>query len=391
MKKIYIMLLSMMLLSGCSNYSELNELGLIIAMGIDHSQEIDNGYRVTFQVINPSQLSTTGTSTGIPVINYVVDAKTIYEAFRMSSIIIPRENNVTHLSLLVISEEVARDGLDLVFDVFERGENVRTNISAFIARGSTAEDMLGVIEPLESKPTKSIISTSENNQKLYGTAKIMPIYEIISSLSSEGTNLLMTGIKLNKDLISSNQSINLQNIEPSVVEISGLAIFNKDKLVTWYDREMARTAQLILSEVESTSFPVSCDENKQITFMTKGSKSTIKTVLKPNPTIQVNVTLNSEIGETSCNLDISKTKVLKKLESDLEKEIISQIKQTIQIAQDAGSDVFGFGNKLSRENPEYWKKHKKEWNKIFKNADVDVNVNTTISNSGLLTDPYKLK
>ena len=62
MKKIYTMLLSMLLLAGCSNYQELNEVALITTMGIDLSQEIDNGYRVTFQVINPSTFSPTSTS-----------------------------------------------------------------------------------------------------------------------------------------------------------------------------------------------------------------------------------------------------------------------------------------------------------------------------------------
>ncbi|WP_338788421.1 Ger(x)C family spore germination protein [Metabacillus sp. FJAT-53654] len=391
MKKIYTMLICMMLFTGCSNYRELNELGLIIAMGIDRSQDIDNGYRVTYQVMNPSQLSTTGTSNGIPVTNYTVESKTIYDALRKASAIIPRENDVSHLALLVIGEEVARDGLNLLFDSFERGENARTYMPVFIARGSTAEDILGVIEPIESNPTKSIISTSENNQKMYSSAKVMPVYEVISALASEGTDLLLTGIQLNKDLKSRNQTENLQDIEPSIIEISGLGIINHNKLVNWYDREQARTAQLILSELKGTSFPISCDKNKHITFMTKGSNSTIKTVLKPSPTLQVNVTLNSEIGETNCIIDISKAKVLKKLENDLEKEITKQIKQTIQIAQDAGSDVFGFGNKLSKENPEYWKKHKNEWENIFTNAGVDVHVNTSIYNSGMLTDPYETK
>jgi spore germination protein KC len=70
MKKLVTLLFILILITGCSNYRELNQLGLVIAMGIDVSQDIDNGYRVTFQVINPSQLSPTGAPTGIPVSNY---------------------------------------------------------------------------------------------------------------------------------------------------------------------------------------------------------------------------------------------------------------------------------------------------------------------------------
>ncbi|MRX56452.1 Ger(x)C family spore germination protein [Bacillus idriensis] len=390
MKKLFTLVLCMMLLMGCSNYRELNEVGLIIAMGIDKSLKNNDGYRVTYQVINPSQISG-DTSTGIPVSNYSIEARSLFEAYTMASAIIPRENTVSHLGVIIISEAVARDGLNLMFDGLERGETARTYMPVFIARGSTAENVLGVVEPIESNPTKSIISTSENNQKLYAISKVTPVHEVISALSSEGTDLLLTGVKLNKELSSKNQNDNLQDIKPTIIEVNGLAIFNKDKLVDWLDGELARTAHLILSEVAITSFPLLCDTDKYITLVIKKSKSTLQTVLDPRPTLKVTITLNGDIGETNCNININNIKVLNNLEEKLKKEVQSQVKKTIQISQDAGTDVFGFGNNLSKENPQYWKKHKKEWNKIFTSAEIDVQVNASISDSGLLTNPYEEK
>lgn len=390
MRKLVTLLFSLMLIPGCSNYMELNELGLIIAMGIDVSQDIENGYRVTFQVINPSQLSPIGSPTGIPVSNYTAESKTLVDAYRRVSSIIPRENDVSHLSLVVISEKLARKGTNLVFDLFERGKQAKSTFPVFIARGTSAENVLGVVEPLESNPTKSVRSTSENNQKFYGIAKTMNLHEVISTLTSEGKDLLLPGIKLNKKLNSKNQTNNLNNIQPSVIEISGLALFKKDKLVKWYDGEMARNANLILSEIESTSFPIPCGK-EYITLISKRSKGSIKTLLKPVPTLQVNVAINTEISEMNCNKDLTDTKVLTEIETDLENEIRRQVQRTIQISQSTGTDVFGFGSTLSKENPSYWKKHKKEWNTIFSKAKVEVNVKGSINDSGLVTDPYEPK
>jgi spore germination protein KC len=390
MRKIHTILFIILLLTSCSNYRELNELGLVIAMGIDVSQNIENGYRVTFQVINPSQLSPTGVTTGIPVSNYTTEAETIVDAYRRASMIIPRDNDVTHLSLVVISEELARKGTNLVFDAFERGKQAKSTFPVFIARGTSAEKVLGVVEPLESNPTKSVRSTSENNQKMYGIAKTMPLHEVITTLSSEGKDLLLPGIKLSKNLTSKRQTDNLNNIKPSVIEVSGLALFKKDKLVSWYDGEMARNANLILSELETTSFPIPCNK-KYMTLITKRSKGSIKTLIKPIPTLQVNIALNTEITEMNCNKDLTNTKVLTEIEKELEKEIIRQVQRTIQISQGKGTDVFGFGTTLSKENPRYWKKHKKEWNTIFSKAKVEVNVTASINDSGLITDPYELK
>jgi spore germination protein KC len=390
MRKLVTLLFTLILIPGCSNYRELNELGLIIAMGIDVSQEIENGYRVTFQVINPSQLSPTGAATGIPVSNYTVEAETLVEAFRRASTIIPRDNDVSHLSLVVISEELARKGIGLIFDAFERGKQAKSTFPVFIARGTSAENVLGVVEPLESNPTKSVRSTSENNQKIYGISRVTQLHEVIATISSEGKDPLLPGIKLNKKLTSKNQTDNLNNIKPSVIEVSGLAILKKDKLVRWYDGEMARNAHLILSEIDTTSFPIPC-EKKTITLISKRSKGSIKTLLKPIPTLQVNIAINTEISEMNCTKDITDRKVLTEIETELEKEIIRQVQRTIQISQSTGTDVFGFGSKLSKENPRYWKKHKKEWNTIFSKAKVEVNVKGSINDSGLVTDPYEPK
>lgn len=390
MKRLINLLFILMVIPGCSNYRELNQLGLVIAMGIDVPKDIKNGYRVTFQVINPSQLSPTGSPTGIPVSNYTAEAETLVDAYRRASVIIPRENDVTHLSLVVISEELARKGTDLVFDAFERGKQAKTTFPVFIARGTSAENVLGVVEPLESNPTKSVRSTSENNQKFYGISKTIPSHEVIATLSSEGKDLLLPGIKLNKKLTSKNQTDNLNNIKPSVIEVSGLALFKKDKLVGWYDGEMARNAHLVLSEIESTAFQIPCG-NKYMTLISKRSRSNIKTLLKPIPTLQVNIAINTEISEINCNKDLTNTKVLADIEKNLEKEIKRQVHQTIQTSQDSGTDVFGFGTKLSKENPQYWKKHKKEWNTIFSKAKVEVNVNASINDPGLVTDPYEPK
>jgi len=97
MKKILLILICM-LLSGCSNYRELNNLAAIISVGVDKGKE--DGYRVTFQVVNPGQLTKTGgNSPGLPLINYPIEGETLNDAYRKSSAYIPREIITSHLSL----------------------------------------------------------------------------------------------------------------------------------------------------------------------------------------------------------------------------------------------------------------------------------------------------
>ncbi|WP_175638634.1 Ger(x)C family spore germination protein [Metabacillus schmidteae] len=169
MKKLIIPLLIITTLTSCSNYKDLNEIGVITSLGIDKPIEHEKGYRLTFQVVNPNSFSNNSSSTtGLPLINYTMEGETLIDAYRKSSTIIPRENVVSHLSLVVISEEQARDGIYTIFDSFERGKQARPNMPVYISRETSAELLLSLIEPIESNPSKSIISTSENNKVMYG-------------------------------------------------------------------------------------------------------------------------------------------------------------------------------------------------------------------------------
>ncbi|WP_375346842.1 hypothetical protein ACEWPB_09890 [Priestia megaterium] len=126
--------------SGCSNYRELNQIGVIIGLGIDENENLEQPYKVTYQIINPSGLSQGSSSggQGLPVINYTVTAKTLVEALKKASIVIPREHITSHLSLIIIGEKLARNDLSLLFDALDRGKQARTSIPVFIARDGTA-------------------------------------------------------------------------------------------------------------------------------------------------------------------------------------------------------------------------------------------------------------
>ncbi|PHD77167.1 spore gernimation protein GerC [Bacillus sp. AFS043905] len=395
--KINISLLWMaafcLLFSGCSNYRELNELGVIIAMGVDQNDDPKQPYRVTYQVINPSGLSQTNTSggQGLAVINYTITGKTLLEALGKSASVIPRENNTTHLSLIIIGEKLARNDLDLIFDGLDRGKYSRVSIPIFIARGKTAKDVLGVIEPLEITPGKNIISTTQNNQKLYGSSTEVLAYEIIASLLSEGKDVSLPGISISNASQKGKQRGNLETTNPTTIKVKGLAVFRKGKLVRWLDGETARAAQFVTSKVKNTPVVLPC-ESGNVTINTTSVKSKMLTAIQhEKPVIHTDINVMGELLETSCEINLSDPNVLKKFEKKMENVLKRQIKKTISITQKEKSDIFGFGDALSRTNPVYWRQNKKSWDNLYSDAQISLKVHVEIINSGLRMEPYEPK
>jgi spore germination protein KC len=379
--------------SGCSNYKELNEISVIVGIGIDQNDNPELPYQVTYQVMNPSAISPTSSSggKGLHIINYTVTAKTLLEAYQKVSATLPRKNYISHLSLIIIGEEFARNGIGQLFDFLERENQVRTSIPVVIAHDITAEYLLSVVEPTELIPVKNIISTSQNNHEMYGISSEVQIYEAISALNSDGREMLITGINTSKRPMDSSQMKNLETATPSVMEVKGLAMFRKGKLVGWLYGELARSAQLVTSEIKRTPVVLPCSKYGDVTVLVKQVKSKLKTDIKNNqPVLHVSLTMLAEIRETTCKTDIGNSKVLKSLEEQMENEIKKQIKQAISVAQKEKADIFGFGDNLYLTNPVFWHQHKEEWDKLFSEARISVKVNGTIENTGMRTEPYNV-
>lgn len=394
MKKNHLFLLITIILfltSGCSNYLELNQVGVIIGVGLDQNDDPNEPYRVTYQVLNPSGLAQglSSADTGLAVVNYTVTGETLLETSRKASAIIPRRSTLTHMSLVVVSEKLARNNLDSLFDTLDRSKQGRTSLPVFIARDSTAEHVLNGVEPFEINPVKSIISTSENNQKLYGVSNNMLVYDAISALSSKGKDLAIPGLNIHNDSPESSRASNLETTNPSVIEVNGLAMFKEGKLVRWLDGEKARAVQFITSDINSTVVSIQCKQGN-IGLGINRVKSEIKTDVRQNePIIHLNSTMTGEILESSCAADLTDHHLLNRYEKEFEKEITKQIKQTITIAQKEKSDIFGFGDSLARTHPTYWHKHQDNWRNLFSNAKTSIKVNINITNTGMRTNSYE--
>ncbi|WP_336862293.1 Ger(x)C family spore germination C-terminal domain-containing protein [Peribacillus frigoritolerans] len=159
----------------------------------------------------------------------------------------------------------------------------------------------------------------------------------------------------------------------------------------WLDGETARAAQFVTSKVKNTPVVLPC-ERGNVTINTIGVKSKMLTAIHhEKPVIHTDINVMGELLETSCEINLSDPRVLKKFEKKMENVLKKQIKRTISITQKEKSDIFGFGDALSRTNPVYWRQNKKNWDNLYSDAQVSLKVHVDIINSGLRMEPYESK
>lgn len=161
---------SLIITSGCWSRKELNELAVVMALGIDTHKD---GYAVSAQVLNSSELATkSGGSIGsLPVVTYKSVGKTVPDALQRMLSMAPRMLYLSHVRVLVLGEDLARQGVSDVLDYISRNHQLRTNFFMLIAKNGNASEILEVVTPFEYIPANSLYSSiliSEKNGRPRG-------------------------------------------------------------------------------------------------------------------------------------------------------------------------------------------------------------------------------
>ena len=127
MKKI-LLIFFIFLLSGCYNYRELNSLDIISSVGIDKNGD---KYVVSIQVLNGKQSKDSEDS---QIIVYDANGKTVNEALRNIHNKTSKELYRGHINNLILSEEVAKDSILDIIDMFQRFTDIRDELNIIVVK-----------------------------------------------------------------------------------------------------------------------------------------------------------------------------------------------------------------------------------------------------------------
>ncbi|THE13125.1 Ger(x)C family spore germination protein [Bacillus timonensis] len=377
--------LSMMILVGCWSKKELNELAIIVGLGIDKTEE---GFNVTIQAVNPSEIAGKNNSGRSEVVTFMQSGETVVDAMKKMSKDAPRRPYVAHLREVVFGEKLAKEGIGGVLDYLSRNHEMRSDYFITVAKGSTAYDVLNVTTALEKVPANKLFGALENSEKTYTPVKTVRLDELINSVVSKGQEPVLMGVYVYGDPKSGSNVTNAQNASPSTgLRIDSVGVFKKDKLLGWLNEEESIGFNYITDNIKSTVESIHCEDGK-LTINTIRSKTKVTGKVEDGePKINVQVFSEGNVGEAACKIELTNPKNIKELEKKYEAEITNHIKVSITNVQEKfQSDIFGFGEVIHRSDLKSWRKLQPNWDQEFENMEVTIEVNTKIRRLGTITE-----
>ncbi|MFJ8266068.1 Ger(x)C family spore germination protein [Peribacillus asahii] len=398
-KQIFLLILLVPLLTGCWDSQEIEQRATILAISIDKAgsgaeeqeeqeEEIshlagkvpeEGMIGVTVQIAVPGriplgpQVGGGGSAEQKSVMVVRVVGHTIEDAMFNIQQEIADEIFLGHLRLIVLSEEVAKDGVQRFNDYLRRNPEIRRTASIVVSK-EKASKYMEVSPELERIPSLYLAAMVENLAHVgkFPESFIGQFWSILSSKGQDGY-LPYFKIKGKKN-----------------IQLNGLAYFQGEKMVGKTKPQEVGVFMAGKGEEKGgyASFVEIPGTEEMALVQADKRKTRIKASLKNGkPHILVKVRYESHIAEKeSPNVSIKKEADIRALEKEFDKITRKSLSDLISKTQKAKSDIFGFGEHFRGKLPEYWKREVRTaegWQDVYENLSYDVEVTTHISRAGM--------
>lgn len=372
--EINLILITWILLAGCWDYRELDEMAITAGLAVD---KIDGNYLIATEIIDP-QTGLEGSQ--IKSIIFEGEGRTVFDAVRNIIRKSGKKLFWSHAKTLIFSENLAKENMISVLDWINRDAESRGDMWVLVSKEKTAKEILGGEKALYDVLMYQMqdIMRAEEHLARFPT---MEIWEFLNDLQEEGCGAVAAGVYL----------VPYQG--KSIPQVSGSAIFKRDKMLGWLDDIETRAMLWVRNEVHGGLIMVENvgQEDTQVVMEVFNSKTKVKPVYKNEKLkMKIDVSLDVGLGELSTGKDYLTEEGIKFLEKATENTVKKQIEATIRKVQhNYNADVFKFGQSIRREIPDLWKGIRGDWDHIFPNLDTEINIKVKVTSTALTSKPIK--
>lgn len=377
---VILLCFSTLILSGCWGNKELSNMALVMATGIDLTEE--DKVKLSIQVFVPRAASSQqqGAGPGVGGVESLVLVKSA-TGENMADAMVNLQQLFTrrifwgHCDVYIIGEKLAQKGnLNEQIDFINRHPEPRARADLFVSNGPAA-DILGLIPSLESYMGEVLQKSSELNIKKPITVKD---FQLMTVSDSKGG--LLPLLKISKP----DQP---DKATETITKFSGAAIFKGDKMVGTINEDVTQGLLWVRNQNKVGAITGSTPDGKKISaHPLQQTTKLIPKIEKGNWSVTVDVNVDGLLVQNGSNLDIMDPSSTKLAESYLKRGMERDIRAAIsEVRNGMGTDAFGIAESFHRKYPAEWKKVKDHWERFFPFVSVNVDIHIKLKDPGLMT------
>lgn len=421
--KLFIIAIILSLFSSFNIYSNsaqnIDDLSYAVAIGVDVGEKAK--YKISLQLttmessatesaISDSENGSSGSSGGSSSkqdtsSNYIVqtmETDSLDSAINIANSYINKSINLSHCKILVISETLAKNGIEAIVNSLINKVETRPDCSIIISRIPENEFEQGKKPKMEELLSKyyDVASNIESGRGYTETIKLNEFYLTLNDTLYQPYATLGTTYNTTKNTASQEQQSNLDSQsktltstpEKSSVEVMGLAVFDKDNFVGTLSANQTLSHQLITNKLDfsTINIPSPFNQNETIDVYISSLKNPkIKVdISNGSPFVDVNLYIAARILSFNSNdMDVITEDNLIIIQNSIENFLQNQIYDYFNTtSKEYDSDVAGIGRFAIKNFRTINDWNDYNWLENYKNSTFKVNVDISIKTGHFLTN-----
>lgn len=378
MKKIILLIFLTFICTGCYNYKELNELGIVSAMGISKDGDL---YNLDIQLLNVLDSEKSGLNKS-PITVISGQGETIFEAARSMNKKTSKVFFLADVDYVFLDQSVLNDGLDEIMDFLIRDTRLSLNFLVVTSTENKSLDILSSISHFDTNSANNLYDAIMNSETRYGGINSLHVRELINNYYAKGKYTLFPNVYI-KDTSKSSENDSLEDSKSeSYVEVKNMVFF-KDKEAIELTDEETKGVNFLRNKIKNATLTIECDGG-YFTIETLESKMKLKSKLNIDQ-LNVNGNVGAEIVYYGCKDNLDNADVLKSISKKAEKEVESYITKAFNKSKKYNYDFLGLGNYIYKNNYKYFDFENKDWNKDGLNKlNLKYNIDVSLYKQGNL-------
>lgn len=350
MKKILLIIIMLLTLSGCYDYQEINNLGIVSAIGVDYKND---EYIITLEVLNDQTDKDSGkiksyTKTG--------KDKVLAKALESAADLLSDQANYTHVKLMILSDTITDGRFDTIIDFFMRSTYFRENFYVISSMDTAPEKILNNTTDESPIASTSIINLLKSNNYSSNSSVLKTFDQIVEETLAFGKDTCFSNITLDDEQI----------------KIDGLTIFDDYEYKTTLDNDYATIYNILSNNFYRPIISKYYDNSSFSVAISEGSSN-----IEIGDTINITGKLTGKIMDNEPNFEIRKLDVLASINEDFQIIINEKLKDFISILQEYRSDILFMSEK-------YYQQTRIKEKYFWVNLDINSDITFAINKKGLI-------
>ncbi|HEX3048398.1 MAG TPA: Ger(x)C family spore germination protein [Bacillota bacterium] len=425
---LILFLITFLLLSGCWDYTEYEDMTLLTALGFDQGQNGQITLTSLYTPITGTQgggpsggQEASGDATSKVVVNQV-SSSTISCAIDNLQQLVPKQIFLGNIGLIVIGSQITSEDMRKIISFLDTTQYIRPSTLVAVSQGK-AGDFLSIQTNVGPNPLR--IAELISNTTRSGAGIPITILQLMQALDREGFEPMLPmgeaeaqpekseanqseGNGSNQGTSSSGSSKTnndkteqpapglkpvLGLIKPKLGnhKISGLAVFKGYQMLGQLDEMETRGVVWLTNQkfnghvcvnIQDTTDP--SVKPKPISFRISDFRTQRKVMLTGGtPQVLLQVKISAILEEFRYSPKTLPPAFMKTIEKNLADSIKLTMKKSIAKAQSLNSDIFGFGFDFRRQHLKVWQRtYRRQWDQIFPDLPVSIKVKIRILTTG---------